>query len=105
VRRSFVGVLHSAGFDVIEAADGFIALETLKETSAAAVVLDVRMPVLDGFGVLDKLDDPPPVIMVTAHPYDDDVVKRRDKIYGFVQKPVPPQALITLVGDVMRISR
>jgi len=102
LRRSFVAVLHSVGFDVREAADGFVALETLKAVPIAAVVLDLGMPVLDGFALLDKLDDPPPIVVVTGHLYDDNVVRRRDKIFGFVRKPVPPQTLIDIVGDAMR---
>jgi DNA-binding response OmpR family regulator len=97
VRTSFAQILETEGFEVLQAVDGLAALSVLKDTSVSAMVLDVAMPVLDGFGLLDKLDDPPPVIMVTARIYDVEVAKRRDKIFGFVSKPVPPDELISLV--------
>jgi len=104
LRTSFSAVLHGAGFDVIEAADGFIVLETLKAMSIGAIVLDLGIPVFDGFALLDRLEDSPPVVVVTGRTYDDDVVRRRE-IFGFVQKPVPSQTLIDLVGDAMGIGR
>lgn len=98
VRASFSEVLRVAGFEVVEAADGFAALETLRERSVAAIVLDVNMPVLDGFAVLDRLDGPPPpVVLVTAGTFDGELTKRRDKFFGFVKKPVRPESLIALV--------
>ena len=105
LRTSFSAVLHGAGFDVIDAADGFIVLETLKAMSIGAIVLDLGIPVLDGFALLDRLENPPPVVVVTGRTYDDDIVRRRDKIFGFVQKPVPSQTLIDLVGDAVVIGR
>jgi CheY-like chemotaxis protein len=102
VRTSFAAVLRVAGFEVVEAADGFMALETLRTHAVAAVVLDVRMPVLDGFAVLDRLiDNPPPVVLATAHPYDAEVMRRREKVFGFIHKPVPPDSLIAMVAKAV----
>ena len=105
VRSSFAGVLRAAGFEVIEAADGFIALETLRATRVAAVVLDLRMPVLDGFTLLDRLDDPPPIILATVRGYDGEITRRRDKVFRYLQKPVPPETLITMVAEAVTASR
>jgi len=51
--------------------------------------------------VLDKLNDPPPVIVVIADAYDHDAIRRRDKIFGFVQKPVPSSTLVALIGKAI----
>jgi DNA-binding response OmpR family regulator len=101
VRASVVEILRAAGFEVVEAADGFIALEVMRTTPVCAVVLDLGMTGLDGIGVLDRLEDPPPVVVVTARGYDSEIMRRRDKIFGFVQKPVPPNSLIALVGEAV----
>lgn len=105
VRLALAGLLRAAGFEVIEAADGFLALETLKAVPIAAVVLDVDLPVLDGFTVIDKLDYPPPIVLATAHTYDVEVMERRDKVFGYIQKPVAPDCLVTLVDDAVAAGR
>jgi two-component system LytT family response regulator len=52
-----------------ECGDGREALETIRRAKPDLVFLDVQMPELDGFGVLEKLQDTrmPAVIFVTAH--------------------------------------
>ena len=61
--------LEAAGHEVLLAADGMRALERIAADKPDAVVLDVMMPVLDGWGVLDRLATmpmPPPVLVVSA---------------------------------------
>jgi two-component system, LytTR family, response regulator len=56
------------GVEVIgEASDGVQAVEMIEAQSPALVLLDIQMPGLDGFGVVDALEDPPPIIFVTAY--------------------------------------
>lgn len=98
IRTSMVAVLSIAGYRVLEAADGLAALQQLQKTTVGAVVLDMHMPVLDGLALLDILDDPPPVVVVTAKDYDADIARRRDKIFAFAQKPVPAKDLVDLVA-------
>jgi len=50
-----------------EAVDGARAVEMIDELSPDLVLLDIQMPGLDGFGVIEALEDPPPVIFVTAY--------------------------------------
>ena len=57
-----------AGIEVIgEAEDGLQAIEQIELLRPDLVFLDIQMPVLDGFGVLDGLQDPPSIIFVTAY--------------------------------------
>src|SRR3954465_7115586 len=61
--------LEGAGHEVLLAADGMKALERIDEDAPDCVVLDVMMPVLDGWGVLEALllrAAPPPVLVVSA---------------------------------------
>jgi two-component system LytT family response regulator len=56
------------GVEVIgEAKDGLEAFEQIEHLQPDLVLLDIQMPGLDGFGVLDALRDPPPIIFVTAY--------------------------------------
>lgn len=48
-------ILESRGHEVIEACDGQEALDKLEQTSPDLVLLDIQMPVLDGYAVLQKI--------------------------------------------------
>ncbi len=52
---------------VAECADGFAAVKAVAETAPDILFLDVRMPKLDGFEVLELLDERPAVVFVTAY--------------------------------------
>jgi DNA-binding LytR/AlgR family response regulator len=55
------------GVEVIgEAQDGVQAVEMIEGLSPDLVLLDIQMPGLDGFGVVEALADPPAIIFVTA---------------------------------------
>jgi two-component system LytT family response regulator len=65
LRRLLAGL---EGVQVIgEAADGVQAVEMIEEQRPDLVLLDIQMPGLDGFGVLQALAEPPAVIFVTAY--------------------------------------
>ncbi len=56
------------GVDLVgEAADGQQALEMIENLGPDLVLLDIQMPGLDGFEVIEALEDPPPIIFVTAY--------------------------------------
>jgi CheY-like chemotaxis protein len=62
-------ILRDAGFEVDSAHDGAVALERLAERQPDLVVLDLMMPGIDGWGVLERMRDmpkPPPVVVLTA---------------------------------------
>jgi two-component system LytT family response regulator len=50
-----------------EAEDGPRAVELIEREQPDLVLLDIQMPGLDGFGVIEALEDPPPVVFVTAY--------------------------------------
>ena len=93
--------LEDEGHDVVMAADGEMAMAKIGEQRPDLVVLDLMMPLLDGYGVLDRLrsvEDPPPVIVLSAKNERADV----DRAMGlgateFVAKPFDLDRLVALV--------
>ena len=87
-------LLESNGYSVFEACNGQDALHMIAESPPDLLLLDLGMPVLDGFGVIRKIRDNPrwatmPVLAVTAYAMNGD----RDKIMssgfdGYISKPI-----------------
>ena len=75
-----------------EAEDGIEAISKVQELSPDIMLLDIQMPELDGFDVLDSLDEPPPTIFVTA--YDEYAIKAFEvNAIDYVLKPVTKKRL------------
>jgi diguanylate cyclase (GGDEF)-like protein/PAS domain S-box-containing protein len=102
--------LESAGFSVVEAADGEEALAAFAKSSPDLVILDVQMPGMDGISVCRELRARPdglhvPIVMATG--LDD--IKSIDAAYAagatdFVPKPVNWALLPHRMRYVMRSS-
>ena len=75
-----------------ECANGFEAVKVIGELEADLVLLDVQMPKLDGFEVLELLDRPPVVVFVTA--FDEYALKAFEvHAVDYVLKPVGRERL------------
>jgi len=100
--------LEIAGYRTFYARDGMEGLARVKEVSPAGMVLDINMPKLDGFGVLERLKATGqiqhiPTMVLTARNQTDDV--RRAVSLGardFLSKPFKDEQLIARVGRLMR---
>jgi CheY-like chemotaxis protein len=102
VRRIISSALTPRGLIVDTAAGGKEAIDLLGENSYAVVLLDLLMPGVDGFGVIDALhaeamQSPPVVLVLTGA--DRSVIERLDpqKIHGVVRKPFDPDDVASLV--------
>lgn len=101
--------LEEAGFAVIQAEDGETALQKLAaEADIAVVVLDRRMPRLDGLAVLERMKDNPslkaiPVIMQTAAAdFEQLSIISLEGTCGYLTKPYDGDALVSLVRTALR---
>jgi CheY-like chemotaxis protein/DNA-binding CsgD family transcriptional regulator len=101
------GHLTAEGHRVRTAADGHEALVAIGEARPEVVVLDVRMPVLDGWGVLEALTEEPttaelPVVVLTGSASEEDLI--RAHLTGAVAYLNKPFEIAALLGAVTRAA-
>lgn len=98
--------LERQGYEVVTANDGKEALEKVDSERPDLVVLDVMMPYMDGFEVLQNLRRNPstrdiPVIMLTAKAQDADVFRGwQSGVDCYLTKPFNPMELISFVKRI-----
>lgn len=98
IRQLLVHRLQRRGFDVETAGDGTDCLERLREREGCpdALVLDVMLPGLDGFALLDRLRSTErfadlPIVLLTARGSEADVVRAFELgADDYVTKPFSP---------------
>jgi DNA-binding response OmpR family regulator len=99
LRRAMRDVLEREGFQVLEAGDGAEALVAIDRATPDIAVLDINLPVLDGFAVLSRLRTRAstarlPILILTARA--DQETEMRGLALGaddFLTKPFRPTAL------------
>ncbi len=106
VRLVFRVALESAGYGPSEVADGPSALEALARSRVDLVLLDLRMPGMDGLETLRRLrdrGDDVPVVIVTAYGSVPDAVRAMKLgAIDFLAKPLDPGSLREVVAEVLR---
>lgn len=103
IRALVVRLLRRAGYDTVEAADGQIAIDQLADGPFDALVLDLMMPRVDGFGVIGHLIAEQPdmvekTVVMTAFPRSA-ARERLHHLCQIVTKPFEIEELLTLVRD------
>ncbi|WP_436793954.1 response regulator [Actinospongicola halichondriae] len=93
--------LQAEGYVVVTADNGLEALDRIPVVEPDVVLLDVMMPELDGWGVLEQLDEPKPAVIVISGLASDRAGHYRNAIelgaLGFVSKPFDSAKLLELV--------
>lgn len=101
-------VLNKAGYNVLVAFNGEQALEKLSENDVDLILLDLRMPVLDGVGFLERykpneIESPPKIIVFSNF----DMQKEIDQAYELgadkymLKAWASPKELLQLVSDML----
>jgi len=103
VRRLIEIKLKKAGFEVVTAVNGQGGLDKAKGEHPDLVIMDVMMPVMDGFTAASKIktemQDPPIVIMLTAKGQEDDVMQGlAGGADDYIIKPFAPRELVARVN-------
>lgn len=112
IREVLVRVLRQGALLVDDAADGGQALELLRENSYAVVLLDLMLPVADGFAVLNAMShgvtEQPVVLVITGA--DRTRIDQLDprRIHGIIRKPFDPfevAAVVAACADIRSRGR
>ena len=101
IRMDLCEMLEDAGHTVVgEAADGLEALELVRKEKPDIVLLDIKMPRLDGIHAARMIghEGLAPVLLLTAYSQDDMVDKAKDSgVLGYLVKPVSPVNLFPAI--------
>ncbi|GAB6042440.1 HD domain-containing phosphohydrolase [Endothiovibrio diazotrophicus] len=98
VRESIAAYLEDSGYTVVQADGGRRALERFRSESPALVLLDLRMPDMDGLEVLEELTneaaDTPVIIVSGAGLISDAIEALRLGAWDFITKPIGEMAIL-----------
>lgn len=105
VRRTMIGVLESDGYSATSFASGQAFVDVAENLKTGCVLLDVKMPDMDGLEVLAQLSANNlsfPVVMISGHGDVGIAVKAmRAGAIDFLEKPFAPDQLIEAVRDAL----
>lgn len=114
IRDVLEALLEGEGFEVLMANDGEQALEAIKKENPDLMILDLLMPVMDGFAVCKQLQDPRwskwkdmPVLILTS--VREEVSQRRYELEtglslnvdDYVEKPIDPDVALDRVKKLL----
>jgi type II secretory ATPase GspE/PulE/Tfp pilus assembly ATPase PilB-like protein len=110
LRQVLRELLEREGFTVVEASDGVQALDEVDRSAPDVVVLDLNLPRLDGYGVLNHLRARPstaklPVIVLTAKGDEENEVRVFETgANDFLAKPFRPRALSARLRALLKLK-
>jgi two-component system, OmpR family, response regulator VanR len=109
IRALVAKIVDRAGLPVDTASDGSEAIAKLETTHYAVIVVDLMMPIVDGFGVIDyvkKMTGPRPAVIV-ASATDSSILRQLDGtiVHSIVRKPFEIDVLGDLIVAAARTIR
>ena len=104
-------LLQGEGYRTAEAYDGRQALEALRRQRPDGVVMDIKMPVLDGLEVIRRARADPalaslPIVVLTATRVVEELEEefRQLKVRHWITKPFEPEELVRTVAEALKES-
>ncbi|MBI3317946.1 MAG: response regulator [Candidatus Omnitrophica bacterium] len=102
-------LLRGEGYSTLSAYDGEEALESIRRNRPQAVILDIKMPGMDGLQVIEKLKADPelkktPIIVVTATQVISELRERFQQLQvnRWIAKPFEPEDLLAAVAQTLK---
>jgi DNA-binding NtrC family response regulator len=108
-RETLAKLLRRRGLEVATAADGVAGIDLVRAMAPDVVVLDLRMPGIDGIETLKRIKATRPdtrVIMLTGHgSVESGVDALRAEAFDFLLKPVSPDQLVEVILAAVAAGR
>lgn len=105
IRSTLRDILEFEKYDVFEAVDGLDAMVKIKQKDYDVVILDIKMPKMDGMDVIEKIQNTKPdlpVVMISGHGNIDTAVEAVKKgAFDFIQKPPDLNRLLITIRNAM----
>lgn len=105
IRKTLRDILEFEKYEVAEAADGLDCIVKIKQGQFDVVIMDIKMPKMDGMEAIDKLQSIAPqipVIMISGHGNIDTAVEAVKKgAFDFIQKPPDLNRLLITIRNAL----
>lgn len=107
-RDQLVDCLSDLNIEIFQGANGEEALEIIESHSPNLVIMDIRMPVLDGVSTVDQLarrSGRTKIILMTGDPTSlKSAYDRRPDVFTIIEKPIPLRVLRRFVIDALGLA-
>ena len=106
-RRIMRDLLASAGYELIEAADGEAGVRLAEAERPDLILMDIQLPVLDGYEATRRIKQNPelraiPIVVVTSYALSgDDVKAMQAGSDAYVAKPFSPRELLATIRKLL----
>jgi two-component system, cell cycle response regulator DivK len=100
-------ILENNGYEVVQAGDGIKGIELASQVKPILILLDIQLPVMDGYAVARKLKSNPelahvPIVAVTSYA----MVGDRENCLnagcvGYITKPINPETFVAEIGKYL----
>ncbi|HQW24312.1 MAG: sigma-54-dependent Fis family transcriptional regulator [Saprospiraceae bacterium] len=105
IRHTLRDILEFEKYEVDEACDGMEALVKIKQNPYDVIILDIKMPKMDGMDALDRIQEiarETPVVMISGHASIDTAVEAVKKgAFDFISKPPDLNRLLITLRNAM----
>ena len=110
LRDVYVKKFSISGFDILTVKNGEEAIQAIEEHQPDIMILDINMPVIDGFGVLEKFPRSErsfPIILLTN--YGDDKNRQKGIDLGaddfFIKREMTMRTLLEMVENLLKSKK
>lgn len=103
-------ILQKHDYTVIQARDGLEGIKLARETKPLLILLDIQLPIMDGYSVARELQNDPelksiPIVAVTSYA----MVGDKERIMaagctGYIEKPIDPDTFVSDMEHYLQIS-
>ena len=105
IRKTLREILEFEGYQVDESGDGVDCIVKIKQNDYDVVILDIKMPKMDGMEAIERiqaLNSDLPVVMISGHGNIDTAVEAVKKgAFDFIQKPPDLNRLLITIRNAM----